>query len=129
MMFCRKGSLFWLLLQHGVFNVEKMVKLLIFSHCPIAAGLLSQLLLEFRLCRVWPCNGRDMFQIDRVLQGIGGRKKKLWNVAIMATCWTVWLEWNSRIFEDIEGNLESLWERVKYWVWGGHHYYSYQSSI
>ena len=34
----------------------------------------------------------------------------------MAICWSLWLERNSRIFEDKESSLEFIWERVKFWV-------------
>ena len=28
----------------------------------------------------------------------------------------LWMEQNSKAFEDTEGTLESLWDRIKYWV-------------
>ena len=43
-------------------------------------------------------------------------RKKLWNVAVIALCWSLWLERNNRICDNIVGTFASVWERVKFWV-------------
>ena len=42
--------------------------------------------------------------------------KILWKVAITTTLWVVWLERNKRIFEDVEENIETVWDRIRLWV-------------
>ena len=48
--------------------------------------------------------------------GSGKRRKQLWNAAVIALCWSIWLERNNRIFDNVEDFVESIWERVKFWV-------------
>ena len=48
-----------------------------------------------------------LFQIGFGLSG-KGRRKKLWNSAIVAVCWSLWLERNKRMFEPCR-NIRSLW--------------------
>ena len=52
------------------------------------------------------------------VSGIGGLndRRKLWDVAVKAICWSLWLERNNRIFEDVTRELDFIWDRVKYWV-------------
>ena len=74
------------------------------------------LLKEFEVYGVLPHHCRDIFQLDRGLWGNGSLRKKLWNVAVIGLCWTLWLESNNRIFDNIEGTIDSVWERVKFGV-------------
>ena len=41
-----------------------------------------------------------------------GWKNKSWNLAIIARHWSLWLDRNNRVFEDLEGNLGFLWDSV-----------------
>ena len=42
--------------------------------------------------------------------------KILWKVAVTGTFWAIWLERNSRIFEEVQGTIESTWDRIRMWV-------------
>ena len=46
----------------------------------------------------------------------GGRRRKLRNVAVMAVCWSLWLERNGRRFNDVVGDEDGIWEMIKYWI-------------
>ena len=37
-------------------------------------------------------------------------------MAVIAICWSLWLERNNRIFEDVSSESDFIWDRVKYWV-------------
>ena len=37
-------------------------------------------------------------------------------MVVLAICWSLRLEKNNRIFEDIRGEIDSIWDKVKYWV-------------
>ena len=40
----------------------------------------------------------------------------LWNVATTATFWAIWLERNKRIFEEFQESVDSIWDRIRFWV-------------
>ena len=48
-------------------------------------------------------------------QFIGNRKKAkiLWRCCIMAAAWCLWLERNSRTFEDKSSDIDEVWSRIK----------------
>lgn len=48
--------------------------------------------------------------------GFSQRGLILWRAAILATFWGLWLERNSRIFEDQGENENIVWDKMKYWV-------------
>ena len=81
----------------------------LFLHCQKAAGVWSHLW-------VMPLHCKDIFQVDMRLWGSGKRRKKLWNTAVIALCWSILLERNIEIFDSVEGSAEAIWERIKFWV-------------
>uniref|UniRef100_A0A803Q3Q5 Reverse transcriptase zinc-binding domain-containing protein n=1 Tax=Cannabis sativa TaxID=3483 RepID=A0A803Q3Q5_CANSA len=44
------------------------------------------------------------------------RKGTLWKTAVFATFWAIWLERNTRIFEDSENLAEVVWDKIKFWT-------------
>ena len=62
---------------------------------------------------IMPHAAADLFRCN-----IGGfintRGHVFWSVIVQAMCWTLWLERNRRIFEDIEESLEDVWDRFKF---------------
>ena len=70
-----------------------------FLHCSLTVELWSGFLKEFGLYWVSPCQCKTLLQLDTGFHGKGGRKKKLWNAAIMAISWSLWLE---RILEFLK---------------------------
>ena len=80
----------------------------LFLHCRLALAFWSSLLKEFEVYRVLPPHCSDIFQIDGSIWGSGSWRKKLWNVAVIALCWSLWLERNIRTFENVEGTVESV---------------------
>lgn len=37
-------------------------------------------------------------------------------MAILAVCWALWLERNSRVFEDTFEGVDFIWDMVKFWI-------------
>ena len=35
---------------------------------------------------------------------------------VKALCWSIRIERNNTIFDNVDGSVESIWERVKFWV-------------
>ena len=62
----------------------------LFLHCPFALALWSWMLQEFGVAWVWPLNCQNiLLHILLHVSGIGGvnsRRKKLWNVDVLAIC-------------------------------------------
>ena len=44
------------------------------------------------------------------------KSRCLWNVVVMAACWSIWLERNNIIFQDSIDNVDCLQDKIKYWV-------------
>ena len=81
-------------------------------HCPVTPALWSRMLLEFGVFCVWPLDYQDILLHASGIGDLTSRRKKLWNVAVLAICWSLWLVGNNRIFEDIRGEIDSIWEKV-----------------
>lgn len=88
-----------------------------FLHCYFVGSIWSRVLQEFGLSWVWPENCKELLQHVFGSSGYCSRKNKLWNVAVFAIFWSLWLERNNRIFEDIKNNFETLWDKIKYRVY------------
>ena len=72
----------------------------LFLHCPVADSLWNTLFGIFGEC--WACPTTfDQFLLTSFV-GFGMRKeaKSLWQCSIYATVWSIWLEHNSRTFND-----------------------------
>ena len=65
---------------------------------------------------VMPLHCKDIFQVVTRLWGSGKRRKKLWITAVIALCWSIWLERIIEIFDSVEGSVEAIWERIRFWV-------------
>ena len=87
----------------------------LFLHCQFSLNLWSKVLEEFSLQWVVPKHCTDLIEL-----GYGfpfcKKSRSLWNVVVMATCWSIWLERSKRIFEDSIDNVDCLWDKIKYWV-------------
>ncbi|PON63823.1 hypothetical protein TorRG33x02_275330, partial [Trema orientale] len=75
----------------------------------------SRLLLEFGVSWGWPFDCNNVLHVAGI-NSQKGRRKKLWNVTVIAILWALWMERNNRIFDDDRGNLESIWDRIKHLV-------------
>ncbi|KAL5539799.1 hypothetical protein UlMin_044293 [Ulmus minor] len=86
----------------------------LFLHCYSARFLWLKALGEVGLHWVAPASVRGMF-LDRSL-GFGSNKmaKTLWNCMVFSLLWHIWLERNTRIFEDKEILLEDFFEKAKF---------------
>ena len=62
----------------------------------------------------WPLKCQDILLHVSGIGDLNSRRKKLWDVAVFAICWSLWLERNSRIFENIREEIDSIWDKVKY---------------
>ena len=63
----------------------------LFLCCPFAAATWSHLLKEFGVFWVWPRSCHEVYQ--HVFGAVGlDRRRELWNAAVMAICWSLWLE-------------------------------------
>ena len=82
----------------------------------IVPPLWSRMLWEFGLAWVWPLNCQDILLHVSRIGGLTSRRKKLWNVDVLAICWSLWLEMNNKIFEDIKGERYFIWDKIKYWI-------------
>ena len=82
-------------------------------HCSVAESLWSTLFDIFGEC--WVCHRT----LDQLLltnfAGFGKRKeaKSLWLCTIYATIWLIWLELNSRIFNDRISDKQILWDKIR----------------
>uniref|UniRef100_A0A803PZR8 Reverse transcriptase zinc-binding domain-containing protein n=1 Tax=Cannabis sativa TaxID=3483 RepID=A0A803PZR8_CANSA len=76
----------------------------LFLHCKFSSKLWSMLLEEFGLIWALPRSVPQM-----LVSKIKGSKRQdiLWKTAVLATIWAIWLERNTRIFEDVENSLQS----------------------
>lgn len=50
------------------------------------------------------------------------KRKHVWRILVHVMVWSIWLERNKRIFEDIEESVEDLWSKIKlrlaWWING-----------
>ncbi|KAK6136806.1 hypothetical protein DH2020_029454 [Rehmannia glutinosa] len=85
----------------------------IFLHCSFVRQLWSKVLIELGLVWVTPQSGSDLFMTD--LGGfLGSKGRTLWRVIVPVVCWSVWLERNNRILNDIEESTLECWDRIKF---------------
>ena len=87
----------------------------LFLTCDFTIRFWFKILKEFDRDWVIPRSAIDLLSSGQgfLLQK---REKILWKVAISTTFWAIWLERNRRIFEGVEENFESIWDRIKLWV-------------
>ncbi|PON86642.1 hypothetical protein TorRG33x02_175780 [Trema orientale] len=74
------------------------------------------MLLEFGVYWVWPKDCQNVLLHASGINSKKERRKKLWNVAVIAIFRSIWIERNKRIFDDAKEDLNSIWEKVKYLV-------------
>ncbi|PON52587.1 hypothetical protein PanWU01x14_208390 [Parasponia andersonii] len=72
--------------------------------------------LEFGVYWVWPKDDQTVLLHASGINSKKERRKKLWNAAVIAIFWSIWIERNKRIFDDAKEDLNSIWEKVKYLV-------------
>ena len=110
------GNLIMLCLLGGLFYVEEMRNMqTIYLHCQFSLNLWPKVLGEFNLQWVVPKHCTDLLELGYSFP-FCKKSRSLWNVIVMATCWSIWLERNKRIFEDSIDNVDCLWDKIKYWV-------------
>ncbi|XP_030479135.1 uncharacterized protein LOC115696374 [Cannabis sativa] len=85
----------------------------LFLHCKFSSKLWSMLLEEFGLIWALPRSVPQM-----LMSKIKGSKRQdiLWKTAVLATIWAIWLERNTRIFEDVENSAIVVWDKIKFWT-------------
>ncbi|KAL5569671.1 hypothetical protein UlMin_026246, partial [Ulmus minor] len=83
-------------------------------HCMTARYLWLKVLGEAGLYWVAPTSVKGLM-LDRTL-GFGRNKmaQTLWNCMVFSLLWNIWMERNSRIFEDKESVLEDIYEKAKF---------------
>ncbi|KAL5567832.1 hypothetical protein UlMin_024407 [Ulmus minor] len=98
--------------QSCVVNAETADHL--FLHCMTARYLWVKVLGEVGLYWVVPATVKGIM-LDRTL-GFGRNKmaQTLWNCMVFSLLWNIWMERNSRIFEDKESVLEDIYEKAKF---------------
>ncbi|KAL5549263.1 hypothetical protein UlMin_004494 [Ulmus minor] len=86
----------------------------LFLHCMTARYLWVKVLGEVGLYWVDPATVKGIM-LDRTL-GFGRNKmaQTLWNCMVFSLLWNIWMERNSRIFEDKESVLEDIYEKAKF---------------
>ncbi|KAL5538425.1 hypothetical protein UlMin_043523 [Ulmus minor] len=86
----------------------------LFLHCMTARYLWVKVLGEVGLYWVAPATVKGIM-LDRTL-GFGRNKmaQTLWNCMVFSLLWNIWMERNSRIFEDKESVLEDIYEKAKF---------------
>lgn len=67
------------------------------SYCCFSTRLWAKLLVEFKLLWVTPRSSADLFSMEFFMAG----NKEDWNLAVLAICWSLWLESSNRIFDDL----------------------------
>ena len=67
---------------------------------------------EFGRARVIPRLSIELLSLGQGLF-LNKNGKILWKVATTTTFWIIWLERNKRIFEEVEENIESIWNRIR----------------
>ena len=87
----------------------------LFLHCDFSYSLWCKLLKEFDIQWVIPRSCSELLTLGQGFL-LSKKGKILWNFAVNATFWAIWLERNNRIFEDSEANFESIWDRIRLWV-------------
>ena len=85
----------------------------LFLHCPMVVFLWNTLFGIFGKWWVSPATLDQLLLIS--FAGFGRRKeaKLLWQCAIYATVWSIWLKRNSCIFNDRFSYNQVLWDRVR----------------
>uniref|UniRef100_A0A2N9GN59 Reverse transcriptase domain-containing protein n=1 Tax=Fagus sylvatica TaxID=28930 RepID=A0A2N9GN59_FAGSY len=78
-------------------------------HCPISHVLWSFLFRSFHVTWVVPRSVKDLFFGWR--NWFGKHHSDIWNLAPLCLMWNVWLERNSRIFEDTQSSVDHLLEK------------------
>ena len=87
-----------------------------FLQCPMADFLWNTLFGAFGECWVCPASLDQCFLTS--FAGVGRRKdaKSLWQCAMYATIWSIWLERNYHIFNDRFSDKQVLWDRVRHFA-------------
>jgi hypothetical protein len=78
-------------------------------HCPISHVLWSFLFRSFHVNWVAPRSVKDLFFGWR--NWFGKHHSDIWNLAPLCLMWIVWLERNSRTFEDMQCSTDQLLEK------------------
>ena len=78
-------------------------------HCPILHVLWSFLFRSFHVTWVAPRSVKDLFFGWR--NWFGKHHSDIWNLAPLCLMWIVWLECNSRTFEDMQCSTDQLLEK------------------
>ena len=78
-------------------------------HCSFSHGLWSFLFRSFHVNWVMPRNVKDLLFGWR--NWFGKHHSDIWNLAPLCLMWTLWLERNSRIFEDILCSTDQILEK------------------
>ena len=104
-----------------------------FFHCMSARFLWLKVLGDVGFYWVAPMSVRVIF-LDRSV-GFGRNKmaQTLWNCMVFSTLWNIWIERNSRIFEDKEMILEDIYEKTKFsallWVFSDKSFKGFSFSL
>lgn len=86
----------------------------LFLHYNFARLLWSYLQQEFDLSWVWPSHCQDVLKDVIGAAGFGKKRRKVWNVMVLAILLAIWSERNKRIFNEEEEGSKILWDRIKY---------------
>ncbi|KAK9273684.1 hypothetical protein L1049_018494 [Liquidambar formosana] len=82
----------------------------LFLHCQGARFLWQRLFLLAGVCWVSPASSLDMLVIHYGCFGKSKRGVVLWRRAVLVVFWVLWLERNSRIFEDRVVEFGEIWD-------------------
>ncbi|XP_062109433.1 uncharacterized protein LOC133820653 [Humulus lupulus] len=85
----------------------------LFLECSFSTALWSKVLKEFGVSWCMLSSWSHLF-----LCQLEGEKKmaRLWQSTVMATFWVIWLERNSKIFDESSCSVDSLWDKIRFWV-------------
>ncbi|XP_062093360.1 uncharacterized protein LOC133799353 [Humulus lupulus] len=85
----------------------------LFLRCSFASIVWNKVLQEFGVGWCMPSSCAQLFLSH--LEG-GKRVTRLWQCTVLATFWAIWLERNSRTFDDSSFSVDNLWDKIRFCV-------------
>ena len=83
--------------------------------CDFSIRIWSKIIQEFGRQWVIPRSATDLLYLGQGLL-LNKKGRIIWKVATAATFWAIWLKRNKMIFDGMEDNFLSIWDRIKLWV-------------